>query len=348
MFSPLPAVPVPPQPATAGAPCAPGVPSPPLVPDYRVTAVRRTWAGLPDLLRRRAAAHLGGTVSAVRSAGGGFTPGFAAVLEGAGSERIFAKAAPETDSFIYPSYLREAEVARRMPAGMPVPVLSAAEQLTVDGTGWQLLVYEAVDGAMPGHPWTDRELQAIEASCAEAVRILKGFPRELAGEPLAGDLTAVPSGFLSVADGAPAPWFLPGLTARHAAGFQELLALCPEALAGEAVLHGDLRPDNILIRSGRALICDWNFLGTGAEWTDWVSVLPYAHSGGLDADAWLQRSALTRGVPARHIDAFLAALLNYMIHSGSQPDVPSSPQLRAHGRHTARIVYDWCLRRNAV
>lgn len=332
---------------------APAAPLPaggavPESPDYRSTAARRTWAELPSLLQARAAAHLGGRVTGVRLAGGGFTPGFAAVLENAGGGRIFAKAAPESDAFIYPSYLREARVVPLMPPGMPLPALRAAEHLAVDGTGWQLLVYEAVDGAMPGHPWTDRELGAVEQSCAEAVRRLKDFPRELAGDPLAEDIAAVPSSFLAVAEGHPAPWFLPGLSAQEAGKFQELLDLGPEALAGDAVLHGDLRPDNILMLSGRALICDWNFLGTGPEWTDWVSVLPYARAGGLDADAWLHRSALTKAVPARYIDAFLAGLLNYMIHWGGQPEVPTSPHLRVHGRHTARIVYDWCVARGAV
>ena len=324
----------------------------PDAPDYRNTAVRRTWPELPEPLKDRISVHLGGPVTRVQPAGGGFTPGFAAVLgtgtASTGSRRLFVKAAPESDGFIYPSYLREALVVPLLPTGLPMPKLHAAEQLIADGTSWQLLIYEAVDGVMPGHPWMDADLLAVEASCADAARSLRDFPPELAGDPLADDLAEVPSQFLAVAEGGPAPWFVPGLSAREAAGFQHLLESCPEALAGTAVLHGDLRPDNILMRSGRALICDWNFLGTGAAWTDWVAVLPYARAGGLDADAELRRSALTRDVPDRYIDAFLAGMLNYMLHAGSQPDVPTSPQLRVHGRHTARIVYDWCVHRNAV
>ena len=324
----------------------------PIAPDYRNTAVRRTWPELPEALQERISVHLGGPVTRVQPAGGGFTPGFAAVLETgtetAGGGRRFVKAAPESDGFIYPSYLREALVVPLLPTGLPMPKLHTAEQLIADGTSWQLLVYEAVDGVMPGHPWTDADLRAVEEACTDAVLRLSDFPPELAGDPLGEELAGVPSQFLSVAEGGPAPWFLPGLSAPEAAGLQHLLESCPEALAGTAVLHGDLRPDNILMRSGRALICDWNFLGTGAAWTDWVSVLPYARAGGLDADSELRRSALTRDVPDRTIDAFLAGMLNYMLHAGGQPDVPTSPHLRVHGRHTARIVYDWWVRRNAV
>lgn len=328
----------------AAAPAGPGGPDAPVVPDYRATAARHPWSGLPAELRNRLDGYVGG-VASVGLAGGGFTPGFAAVLEGRDGARVFAKAAPESEAFIYPSYLREAEVMPLMPPGMPAAGLRSAEHLVADGTGWQLLVYDAVDGSMPGYPWTDADLHAVEQACTAAVRILRDFPRESAGTPLSSDMAEVPSQFQAVADGQPAPWFVPELTPRQAARFEDLLASCPEALAGDAVLHGDLRPDNILIDSGRAVFCDWNYLGTGAEWTDWVSVLPYARGGGLDADAWLLRSALTRGVPSRYIDAFLAGLLNYMLYWGGQPEVPSSPQLRIHGRHTARLVHDWLVRR---
>lgn len=316
-----------------------------IVPDYRATALRRTWAELPALLQDRLTAHAGGRIVSVQPAGGGFTPGFAAVLEGDEGSRIFAKAAPASEAFIYPQYQREAQVVPLMPAGMPMPGLLAAEEVAVPGDSWELLVYEAVDGTMPGHPWTETDLQAVEASCVEAVSRMQGFPRQDSGAPIAQDLAGVPSQFRAVAEGGSAPWFLPALTRAEAAAFQQSLDLCPEALAGDAVLHGDLRPDNILLQAGRALFCDWNFLGTGAQWIDWVSVLPYARAGGLDADAWLRRSELTRDVPPPYIDAFLAGLLNYMIHWGGQPEVSSSPHLRVHGRHTARLVYDWAVSR---
>lgn len=317
------------------------------VPDYRRTANRRTFSELPDVLRERLSAHAGGRIVSVRSAGGGFTNGFAALLGSDTGAQIFAKAAPASDSVIYPAYERESRVVPRLPEGMPVPRLHLAEHHVVDGVDWQLLVYEAVEGRMPGQPWNEADLAAVESACVRAAERLSGFPAALAGDPLAEDMAQVPSQFAPIIDGGPSPWFLPELDAGQARLFQASLDLCPEALAGDAVLHGDLRPDNILISSGRALICDWNFLGTGAAWTDWVGVLPYARGGGLDADAWLRRSVLTRDVPAEYIDAWLAALLNYMINSGTSPEVPASPHLRSHGRYTAELIWDWAISRKA-
>lgn len=317
----------------------------PAPPDYRRTARRLPWDRLPAAVRDAIAASLGGAVSLVEPAGGGFTPGFAAVLGNGHGDRIFAKAAAATDSFIYPSYLRESQVVPLMHPGMPMPALRSAERLTVEGTDWQVLVYEAVPGRMPGQPWTEADVAAVESACVTSAALLADFPRAEGGTSVAEDMALIPSRFAPVADGGEPPWFLPGLSAEEARGFQAALELCPEALAGDAVIHGDLRADNILISGGQALFCDWNFLGTGAAWIDWAGVLPYVRPDGIDADAWLRRSVLTRDVPDAYIDALLAALLNYMIHWGSQPDVEASPVLRIHGRYTARLVYDWLAHR---
>lgn len=45
------------------------------VPDYRRTARRRTFSELPAALQERLALHIGGSITSVRSAGGGFTNG---------------------------------------------------------------------------------------------------------------------------------------------------------------------------------------------------------------------------------------------------------------------------------
>jgi hypothetical protein len=51
---------------------------------YDATAVRPDWSDLPESVREAIGGRLGSPVSAVRSAGGGFTRAFAAVLETGG------------------------------------------------------------------------------------------------------------------------------------------------------------------------------------------------------------------------------------------------------------------------
>ena len=314
---------------------------PPAAPDYRSTARRLPWDRLPAAVQQILTARLGAPVASVQLAGGGFTPGFAAVLTSEAGEALFAKAAPASDAATFRSYQREAEVARLMPPGMPVPALQAAEQLPADGVEWQVLVYQAVAGRMPGLPWTEPDVAAVAAACAASAELLAGFPEDARGTVLGADMALIPSQFQAIADGGDPPWFLSGLGRAQAHDLQRALELSPEALAGTHAIHGDLRGDNILITSGAALFCDWNFLGTGPAWIDWVGLLPYARADGIDADAWLHRSALTRDVPGAYIDAWLAALLNYMIYWGGQPEEPSSPQLRGHGRYTALLLHSW-------
>ncbi len=114
-------------------------------------------------------------------------------------------------------------------------------------------------------------------------------------------------------------------------------------MSGWSILHNDLRPDNVIIErtSGRALVCDWNFLTRGPAWADWVGLLPYLRHDGLDADALLRASPLSAGVPDDAVDSWLALLAAYMVVSGLSPEVPGSPRLRSHGRFTAGIMVDW-------
>lgn len=319
--------------------------------DYSSTAVRPTYSGLPREVRDALELALGGPPDSVQPAGGGFTPGFAATLR-RGPRALFVKAAGSAKTFPYSSYLREASVLAGLPEGLPVPRLLAARSVQTSGSSeeWITLCIEHVEGTMPGRPWTLSQAEAIHASLVELDQGLRGVPPLLADGSMLDGLTdddAVSGIFARCARGEPVP-FLPPLTPRCWLDLQSLVNQAPVVLAGSNVLHNDLRPDNIILasRSGRAWICDWNYLTRGPAWADWVGLLPYARQGGLDADALLRTSALSAGLPDDAIDSWLALLAAYMVVSGSSPEVPTSLSLRAHGRFTARIMVDWvCERR---
>jgi len=59
---------------------------------YTGTSQRPGWSQLPPAVRAAIGERLGGVLD-VTVVGGGFTPGFAAVVRG-GSDRVFVKAAP--------------------------------------------------------------------------------------------------------------------------------------------------------------------------------------------------------------------------------------------------------------
>ncbi|WP_155853080.1 phosphotransferase family protein [Arthrobacter sp. H14] len=320
--------------------------------EYAKTAQRMPWVQLPAEVRRRLTGELGVPVEDVALAGGGFTHGFAAVLSGSGRS-IFAKAAPASDTFIYPAYLREAAVLDVLPEGLPVPRLLTADSVEVGGAHpgiWQVLCFEAVHGYMPGAPWTESDLEAVHQSLVSVQSGLAGLPPGFTGGSMAeefGEDASIRGVFGALERSGAAPSFIPALNSAQLGELQELCNFSYEALAGDAVLHNDLRADNIIIRTSdsKALFCDWNFLSTGPEWADWVALLLYVRPHGIDPGSWLQRSSLSASADPNHVDSWLAILGAYMIHHGSKPDMPTSPQLRPHGRFTAGLIIEWLAER---
>ena len=318
--------------------------------DYSRTAHRSPWAALPTAVHHRIAAELGAPAESVTPAGGGFTNGFAAVVA-AGNRRLFAKAAPSTDGQIYAAYVREAEVLTALPSGLPIPQLHSTDQILAGGARWQLLCFEAVDGYMPGRPWTASDLGAVHQSLLLTHEGLQELPANLSSGSMVDEFFGASPRTDVVGRWAPEnplPAYLPPLGVQHRSELENLTALSREALAGDAVLHNDLRADNIIIRPGggsspmpRALVCDWNFLSTGPAWADWAALLVYPRQAGIDVDTWLAESPLSGGADSDHIDAWLALLAAYMVTSGDQPELATSPWLRTHQRFTARILIDW-------
>lgn len=317
-------------------------------PDYARTARRMPWRQLPAEVQDWFGRRLGGAVEHADAAGGGFTNGFAGILGGSG-QHLFAKAVPSTDTFIYPAYVREAEVLTALPAGLPVPQLIAAEKLSVAGVPWQLLCSEAIDGHMPGNPWSSGDLDAVHDSLLAVQAGLLGLPAQLSRGSMVESWTDRNIGglFAGLATSGAVPAHLPGLPARRLRALQELVDLRDEALAGTAVLHNDLRADNVIIRSSdsKAFFCDWNFLSTGPAWADWVALLVYPRHAGIDVGPALERSPLSADANPDHVDSWLAVLGAYMIDRGALPELGTSPQLRTHQRFSARIIIDWLIER---
>lgn len=110
------------------------------------------------------------------------------------------------------------------------------------------------------------------------------------------------------------------------------------ALAGNGLVHGDLRPDNLIVGEDRAVIVDWNWLTTGPAWTDWVGLVPTMAWQGMDAVALVRDSPLCADADPEQIDAFLAAIAVYMLSSLDQPPMSGClPAVRHHQHLMARM-----------
>jgi hypothetical protein len=214
-----------------------------------------------------------------------------------------------------------------------------------DERAWRVVVTQEATGRMP-HPWTEADLAAVHDACVASAAALTpvpagldlpGMPDDYAREPqILGCFAALAAGELALTSGQP------GWVADRLPELQALVESSAGHLEGGTANHCDLRADNVLVDGGRALFVDWNWLCVGPPWTDFVGVLPLARADGVEVDAWLDRSELTRGVDADAVDAWLAAVAAYMLANADEPVWPGGPTaVRVHQRRYARTFLDW-------
>lgn len=313
----------------------------PAVP-YGATAVRPHWADLPTELRAAIAARLGAPVTGARTAGGGFTRGFAAVLHTAGGDRAFVKAASLAE---HPQlcdwYAREAAIT----AVLPDPIPAARPRWTLTAAGHYVICLDAVDGRMPALPWYPAELDAALAAWATAAAALREPPAELVdlGLPRLADLARADlSWWREIAAGGEPPPPMPRYARDQLAELVALESALPGYAETAGAIHCDLRPDNLLIdRAGTAWICDWSWPCLGPAWFDTAGLLISAYASGLDADRRFAAHPTARDAPAEGLDAALAALAGYLLTGAAGGAGDASPHLRAHRRWNGELALAW-------
>ena len=299
------------------------------------TARRLEWQHLHPDVRDLIESRLGSPVREARSAGSGFTPGFASALEAEDGTRLFVKAASkQAQRQIAASYAEEARKLALLPASLPAPSLVWSD----DGDRWVVLATEYVDGVPPSRPWTAGQLDRCLSALAQVADATRELPAGLDLVPLHEDLPKLLTGWDDVAETAP-DW-------PHLSELRELARSYAELPDATRLVHADARDDNfILAADGRALLCDWNWPALGPAWGDVVDLLVTAHGDGLDAEALLASHPLTAGADPDHVDAWLAALCGYMVEADLRPVPPSSPYLGVHRRWWAAATWSWLSQR---
>lgn len=315
-------------------PASPASPASGPVP-YGRTARRLEWAHLPPPLRRLVERRCGSPVVRAHSQGGGYTPGFASVLECEDGTRHFVKAASQKAQRMFAaSYREEARKLAALPVGVPAPRLLWIH----DKDDWVVLGIEYVEAATPRRPWRAAQLERCLGLMTVLAEELTPPPPELDLDTFADGLASWPALWDRVRSRRPD---LPHLEEAAA-----LAARFADVTAGNTVVHTDVRDDNLLlVPDGRVLICDWNWPVIGAPWLDTLFLLLGPRGDGLDADAVLASHPLTADVPGEHIDVVLALLAGYFLASAEDPVPPTSPHLRAHQRREGEVCSAWLAER---
>jgi hypothetical protein len=323
--------------AHRGVVCLPGSP-------------RLPYGLLPAGLRAEIDLALGSPVVAVSPRQGGFSPGPAVVVTCADGHRAFVKAAgtplnPET-----PTLMRaEAAVTTRLPATLPVPPLRAHVEWSDGADEWVALVFNVFDGESAPLPWTPKTAAVAVDGLTELARAVTPCP--IPDLPTVADrLGALLSSWAQLAVEPPDDldrWEAERLDWLGAV--PDRLAACGW-LAGDTLVHGDLRADNVLLGSdGSVAFVDWAWAVRGADWIDTVLfALDAATQGGVDPEWLVDRSPLVVAADPRQVTDLVLAMIGVWASDMRRPAPPGLPTLRAFQRRFHDAALDWGIRRVAA
>jgi hypothetical protein len=270
-------------------------------------------------------------VTTATSQTSGFTPGFASVLHCEDGTRHFVKAAStKAQRMFADAYREEARKLATLPPAAPAPPL----RWTLDVDDWFVLSTEYVDARHPRRPWRDGELQRCLDMLAAAGPALTPPPHGL-------DLPHASEEFATW----PAYWDHLRRTRHGLPHLEEAAALArryAEVMAGETLVHTDVRDDNLLLATdGRVLLCDWNWPMVGAAWLDSLFLLIGPRGDGLDVEAAIAGSPVLAPVPREAVDVVLALVIGYFLKSADDPVPPTSPFIRDAQRWQGVVCWEW-------
>jgi aminoglycoside phosphotransferase (APT) family kinase protein len=307
---------------------------------------RLPWEALPGSVLVRLERDLGSPVVRWASQRGGFSPGIAARIRLEDGRELFMKAVgPEPNTEAPAIHRREAQIAGALPASAPAPQLRWS--LDDQETGWVALAFEAVDGRHPAQPWRPDELDRVVLALVELGEALTPSPLAPPLVSAASELfaTRVCGWGLLARDAATSsrldPW-----SASHLAALVALEAEAPAAVAGDTLLHFDVRADNMLLTPERVWFVDWPLATVGAPWVDIAFFAPsVAMQGGPLPDELLSRHPAARGADPAAITAAITAVAGFFTHRSLQPPPPGLPTVRAFQAAQGAIAREWLQRR---
>ena len=294
---------------------------------------RRAWSDLPPHVLVELERLLGSKIIAAESQPSGFSPGIAARVILDDRRRAFVKAVgpePNPDS---PGFHRqEVTVMSALPAKAPAPRLLGA--VDEGEGGWVALALEDLDARHPAEPWRADELDRVVRAADALVEALTPSPLET---PQVGRTLESMNGWRLVDE----PEGLDDWSWQHLAELVELEARVA-GVAGETLLHFDIRADNLLLTDDEVYFVDWPHAQVGPPWVDAVAFAPsVTMQGGPDPEALFVRWPGAVDADQDEVTAVVASVAGFFTYRALLPPPPGLPTLREFQAAQGAVARRW-------
>jgi aminoglycoside phosphotransferase (APT) family kinase protein len=281
---------------------------------------------------------LGSRVLAAESQPSGFSPGIAARVVLEDGRRAFVKAVgaePNPDS---PGFHRkELAVMSVLPAAAPAPRLIGG--VDEGEGGWVALAMEDLDGRHPAEPWRQDELDRVVEGAHVLVDALTPSPLET---PQVGTTFEQSINGWHRID---SPERLDDWSRRHLDELVELEAQVA-SVAGDTLLHMDVRADNLLLTDDAVYFVDWPHARVGPPWVDAAAFAPsVTMQGGPDPEALFARWPGAAEADADEVTAVVASVAGFFTCRAQLPPPPGLPTLREFQAAQGVVARKWLAER---
>ncbi|CAN5459851.1 hypothetical protein BH10CHL1_BH10CHL1_43170 [soil metagenome] len=314
------------------------------------------WKQIPKAVRQQVDLALGVPVARATRIWGGYSPTPTYRLALTDGRSAFFKATYQaTNPFAINALRYEVQIYREL--GDLLAPWTPRLYATFEADDWRVLLLEDL-GPKSVPPWTPGKARAIAHALAAfhhsslgaalptwLVRPDERVPRENWSQ-VAQESQEFQQLAALIPDSAPQvlAWFRMITPSIEALLESSILATGPYAL-----LHGDLRSDNLRFNQGRLYLFDWPAITVGRpEWDMVAFVQTIAVEGGPAPEQIMQWYTERFPVQPAAIDSALAWWLTFFASRAWRPEIPELPRLRRFQRQQLGTLLLWAARQWAL
>src|SRR5690606_18089642 len=204
------------------------------------------------------------------------------------------------------------------------------------------------DGSDPQTPWQENDLLRVMQAMSQLSEILTP-------SPIAPDAIASASEYFSSriygwqkvkADKSTHFEQLDDWSKRHLDALCELEKKAPEAVAGNTLVHFDIRADNIVMTDDNVWFVDWPHACIGATWLDTILFAPsVAMQDGLPPEDLIQYHPACKKADPDAITATIVSMAGMLSFNALLPAPPGLPTLREFQAAQGEVACQWIAQR---